>query len=724
MQLKHQADLSEAVVNIKYASRPYENITLKDVAEKIRTITDEIAPGKKINSDDTIDLQITSKYVPDLTLIDLPGIAYSDDTGGGREVADRVKNLWTKYIEDEGCVILCVVPANADVGTQEAYTIAREVDPTGKRTIGVVTKMDTIEEADGPTIVARLSGEGQNAWKFAMGCHAIRNRNQTEITNKITRDEVDAEEDKFFSTHKELFRMPQDQRASILGFPSLVKDLTGVQSRMIRDGLPRVKKDIRTLLEAKRRELNALPPNVASEVQAQNALRKLTADLRGCIDKLYRVEYDDLPDFGGAKCPPGLQDTHRLNNDETRGFPKWLEMMPCLQRLLDEFEEAIRRGGQHIMTSTFAETAKTELDRLQGFVLPDLITHSAVKTLSSVEVTAFEEPARKMLDSVYDYFSEVLAVLVTTYFSNYPRLRDHVQGVVGDLLNESLVLCNERLVEQIEIEQRDVYTLNHYYSDTVHKVMTRIDEVVIGTNEEYTDYALQAISKDQPASSSVTIAGVSGGFAVINGTYVPSDEVYGGELVYKSNQGNNCWLEFDATEKYWRVCEMSERTNRSDFEDLAHGGTMLPFGVSKGWKTFDGKCWVAQPQISANRAAIYQTTTFAQHNNFERAVKDTQIRLWCYRKVVHKCFCDTMAKFVRFHFPRKLKDHLEEKIHQSLMTEEDQPDTTDEGHNVHQHGKRSLQDMMSETTDLADKRQRLTTSIAKLVLAKDVMAHL
>ena len=46
-------------------------------------------------------------------------MAYSDGFGGGREVAERIKNLWIKYIGDDACVILCVVPANVDVGTQE-----------------------------------------------------------------------------------------------------------------------------------------------------------------------------------------------------------------------------------------------------------------------------------------------------------------------------------------------------------------------------------------------------------------------------------------------------------------------------------------------------------------------------------------------------------------------------------------------------------------------------
>lgn len=265
MQLK-RADVDEAVVLIRYAPHPYEKVALVDVADKIRTITNEIAPGKMINTEDKIEVQITSKNVPDLTLIDLPGMTYTDTAVGGRELAARIENLWTKHIKDEGCVILCVVPANADIDTHVAYTVAKEVDPSGKRTIGVVTKIGTLEESDGRTIIDRLNGEGDNAYRFAMGCHAIRNRTQIEVEDKVSREDIDKREEQFFSTHKELSQMPQDRRAAVLGFESLVKNLIDVQSRRIREAFPTVEKKIRALLEVKTKELNALPFPVDDEV--------------------------------------------------------------------------------------------------------------------------------------------------------------------------------------------------------------------------------------------------------------------------------------------------------------------------------------------------------------------------------------------------------------------------------------------------------------------------
>ena len=61
------------------------------------------------------------------------------------------------------------------------------------------------------------------------------------------------------------------------------------------------------------------------------------------------------------------------------------------------------------------------------------------------------------------------------------------------MLEESLEKCREQLSEQLAIESDEVYTLNHYYSDTVTKVMARSDEVVIGDSHESSDVALQVL---------------------------------------------------------------------------------------------------------------------------------------------------------------------------------------------------------------------------------------
>lgn len=51
-----------------------------------------------------------------------------------------------RYVSDSRTIILCVVPANADMSTSDALKMARELDPKGIRTVGVITKIDIMDK--------------------------------------------------------------------------------------------------------------------------------------------------------------------------------------------------------------------------------------------------------------------------------------------------------------------------------------------------------------------------------------------------------------------------------------------------------------------------------------------------------------------------------------------------------------------------------------------------
>jgi len=50
-----------------------------------------------------------------------------------------------RYVSDARTIILCVVPANADMTTSDGLQMARQLDPKGIRTIGVITKIDIMD---------------------------------------------------------------------------------------------------------------------------------------------------------------------------------------------------------------------------------------------------------------------------------------------------------------------------------------------------------------------------------------------------------------------------------------------------------------------------------------------------------------------------------------------------------------------------------------------------
>ena len=43
---------------------------------------------------------------------------------------------------------MCVIPANQDLATSEALKIMREIDPSGERSIGCLTKIDIMNRGD------------------------------------------------------------------------------------------------------------------------------------------------------------------------------------------------------------------------------------------------------------------------------------------------------------------------------------------------------------------------------------------------------------------------------------------------------------------------------------------------------------------------------------------------------------------------------------------------
>ena len=50
-----------------------------------------------------------------------------------------------RYVSDSRTIILSVIPANADMVVNEGLKMARQVDPKGIRTVGVLTKLDIMD---------------------------------------------------------------------------------------------------------------------------------------------------------------------------------------------------------------------------------------------------------------------------------------------------------------------------------------------------------------------------------------------------------------------------------------------------------------------------------------------------------------------------------------------------------------------------------------------------
>lgn len=110
--------------------------TPDEIRQEIEAETDRHLAGRRVVSPDPIYLSIVSPTVPNLTLIDMPGLTKVPIDGQPASIVQDLDDMARKYIRGPNAIVLAVSPANADLATSDALRLAREVDPAGERTIG------------------------------------------------------------------------------------------------------------------------------------------------------------------------------------------------------------------------------------------------------------------------------------------------------------------------------------------------------------------------------------------------------------------------------------------------------------------------------------------------------------------------------------------------------------------------------------------------------------
>ncbi len=93
-------------------------------------------------------MQVYSTKVVNLTLVDLPGITKVPVGDQPEDIEAKIYELIFSFVSNPNSLILAVTPATTDLATSEALKLAREVDPEGRRTLAVMTKLDLMDAGE------------------------------------------------------------------------------------------------------------------------------------------------------------------------------------------------------------------------------------------------------------------------------------------------------------------------------------------------------------------------------------------------------------------------------------------------------------------------------------------------------------------------------------------------------------------------------------------------
>uniref|UniRef100_A0A0B7AMH0 Dynamin-type G domain-containing protein n=1 Tax=Arion vulgaris TaxID=1028688 RepID=A0A0B7AMH0_9EUPU len=144
------------------------------------------------------------------------------------DIEQQIRNMLMEFISKESCLILAVSPANTDLANSDALKIAKEVDPQGIRTIGVITKLDLMDDGTDAREILE-----NRLLPLRRGYIGVVNRSQRDIEGRKDIRTAMAAERKFFLSHPSYRHM-----ADRLGTPYLQKVLNQQLTNHIRDTLP------------------------------------------------------------------------------------------------------------------------------------------------------------------------------------------------------------------------------------------------------------------------------------------------------------------------------------------------------------------------------------------------------------------------------------------------------------------------------------------------------
>ncbi|KAJ7566774.1 hypothetical protein O6H91_02G117900 [Diphasiastrum complanatum] len=387
------------------------------VRKEIEDETDKVTGHSKQISTVPIHLSIYSPHVVNLTLIDLPGLTKIAVEGQPESIVGDIEKMVRSYVEKKNSIVLAISPANQDIATSDAMRLAREVDPTGERTFGVLTKLDIMDK--GTNALEALEGHSYRLLNPWVG---VVNRSQADINLKVDMIAARLREHEYFASSAEYGHL-----AGQMGSEYLAKLLSKHLEAVIKARLPGLQSFINKTTNELESELNQLGRPIAVDAGAQ---LYTILELCRAFDRTFKAHLEGTRPGGeriyaifDSQFPAALRklpfDRHlsmqnvRKVISEADGYRPHLIAPEQGYRLLIEGSLGLFRGpaeavvdAVHSVLKDLVWKAINETPELKRF--PTLQKELATAAIEALE--KFREDSRKFIAKIVDMESSYLTV--------------------------------------------------------------------------------------------------------------------------------------------------------------------------------------------------------------------------------------------------------------------------------------------------------------------------
>lgn len=458
---------------------------LPDLVEKAKVAMGITKNGKAFSSD-LLRVEISGPKHPHLTIVDLPGLIHSETKDQSAADVSLIQGLVNSYMKEKRCVILAVVSAKNDYANQIVLTLARKFDPDGKRTLGVITKPDTLipSSPSEKTYIALAQNQDIN---FRLGWHVLKNMDSDK--GETTLVDRDAKELEFFSQGAW-----QNLPRSLLGIEKLRNRLSKVLLGQIAEELPSLVNEIETKAESCQILLDNLgSPRTSSDEQREylfHVSQRFQMLAKAAIDGTYNDSF-----FGDGKKQEGYQKRFRavlqnLNSkfaqeltqrghyvEITEGV---LDDTPSIPHSIVESEKDEAEEGENtqyksfISQETYLSRVNDLMKRTQGRELPGTYNPMIVADLFYEQSQPWGAIVKAHINEAWRAASLFIRHVVT-HVADESTAEALIREVLDPAMNNILSKLNEKMTELLDSHRQKCHpiTYNHDFIQTLQQIRSK-----------------------------------------------------------------------------------------------------------------------------------------------------------------------------------------------------------------------------------------------------------
>ena len=444
----------ERLLDFRYAIQNAEDFAaLFDKAKEVMGLTDHSSAFSK----DILRVEISGPSQPQLTLVDLPGLIHSESRSLTTQDVELVTELVKSYMKNPRSIILAVITAKNDFSNQIILKRARELDPEGSRTLGIITKPDTLIQGS-VSETSFLSLARNEEFEFKHGWHVV--KNQDSAKGEFDPANRDSEEDEWFAGSN-FKTLPSVSR----GVSRLRDRLSKMLFNQIREQLPGLIADIEKEKADCRAKLEELGQSRLTLEEQREYLLEISEGFEKLCTEALNGPYND-PFFGDGAAAEGYEKRLRA----------------VVRNMQIEFADTIRTDGEQwkIVDSPSKDkrcrTRAQAIEKILSLVkrsrckeLPGLPNPMLVAEVFREYSKPWEELARQHIKKVWNA-TRVLLERVVEHLTE-PDLGDLLfRFLLDPLMDEFLRNARKKLVELNAVRDKAPVTTNHYFRDTVTKL--------------------------------------------------------------------------------------------------------------------------------------------------------------------------------------------------------------------------------------------------------------